>query len=460
MIALVAVSMLVAFSALAAASKAKHRKHVVVHHPQNGASVGRLIRALGSKNPLHALNRLHKTSIPARYRTAARRGTSPAPAVPVPTTGPPASTGPDTNATRVLAAATDWPNSYALLLKRRIQSIDDEFDSALPIQLVRRNAQTGERTVLMRMRRAFPYAVRAGGGRVLVALLDSKSSRSVKTRIVAFDVGSTSPVEIASDNITATFDEDDDDACGRMAMLNDAGPTGEAIVTRLTGICSADGQRDFDIETIAIARDGATRMLDPTPTETMLTLGRAQLSGNYLLTYGPFVKSFNVLDLSVGSKTRVWDVESTNNASIANDGTVVVGPGLTVDDDGDYNPYFFFAGHNEPIVTFSPGDADNPSAIADAGYKSVVMRHCADKLYELRMPRFIYQDSTASTISVIDGLPVVSALQVVVRNSGGGEARQIAVTDRVWVRSLGCDGDALVLTTDNGSSVNAQRFAP
>ncbi len=423
--------------------------------------MGKLIKALGSKNPLRALSRLRTTPVPARYRAAARRGASTAPGLPAPTTGPTNPVGPDTDNTRVLAAATDWPYSYSLLLKKRVGSIEYDFDSVVPILLVRRNAQTGERTVLMRMRRAFPYAVRAGGGRVFVGLLDSTSSRSVKTRIVAFDSGSTAPVEIASDNITTGSDEDIDDACGRMSLLNDADSAAEAIVTRLTGTCSTDGQRDHDIETIAISRDGTTRMLDRTPSPNMLTLGRVQLSGDFMLSYGPLMGTFNVLDLPAGSKTRVWDVETTNNASIAGDGTVVVGPGLSIDDDDDwYDSYNYFAGRNEPFVVFPPGDTDNPTAIADANYKSMAMRYCANRLYELRLPRFVYPDSTAGTTAIIDGLPVVSALQVIVRNTTGGEARQIATTEKAWVRSIGCDGDALVLTTDRQNGVDAQRYAP
>lgn len=446
--------------ALATASDSHPPKQTAKHHRSDRAGLARVFKLLRSKKPLAALDAVGSTrgrmSLGATGTTGPT-GTTGTPTGPgVPTNG--VSPSPAAEGTRVLAAAVDWPYTYSLLLKRSTSALDDDLKAILPIVLVRRNAITGERQVLIRIRRAIPWTIRAGGGRAILGLIDVGSSHHIKSRILAFEPGSPTPQTIASGNISGDTDELDNGVCGRMETLNGVGPAGEALITRLTALCTTDRQRDYDIETVAISRDGTTRLLEPTPNLNLLTLGRAELAGDHLLLSGPMVSTINIVNTSSGVKSRIWDGDQQAATSVATDGSVVIGPGSGTDSDYGY-PYYLATRYN-PFVVFPQADADNPTILTDAGYKSLAMRYCGQRLYELRLPRFVYPDSTADALSLIDGLPVISEMEVIVRDVTGGAARQIATTGEIWVRAINCDGEALVLATDRRSGTDGLRFNP
>lgn len=468
LVALAVVCVAAGCVALATASDSHPPKQTAKHPRSDRAGLARVFKLLRSKKPLAALDAIGSargrmslgatstTGVPVHPSPPGTEldGTMPDGTIP-PATGP---TRPVETGTRVLAAAVDWPYTYSLLLKRSTSALDDDLKAILPIVLVRRNAITGERQVLIRIRRAIPWTIRAGGGRAILGLIDVGSSHRIKSRILAFEPGSPTPQTIASGNISGDTDELDNEVCGRMETLNGVGPAGEALITRLTAVCTTDRQRDYDIETVAISRDGATRLLDPTPNLNVLTLGRAELAGDHLLLSGPMVSTINVVNVSSGAKSRLWDGVQNSATSVATDGSVVIGPGFGTDSDYGYSHYL--ATRYNPFVVFPQADADNPTVLTDAGYKSVVMRYCGQRLYELRLPRFVYPDSTADALSLIDGLPVISEMEVIVRDVAGGTARQIATTGEIWVRAINCDGEALVLATDRRSGTDGLRFNP
>lgn len=455
-IALVACCAAVGFTVLATASDSRAPRRTTNSSELNRTSLGLFVKTLRAKEPLAAAALIRSAQA---AKQSASRSTSSPPA-PSPAPMPPAIPGgrstADPSDTRILAAAADWPFSYTLNLKRKLSSLDETFRSVMPISLVRRNMLTGERKVLIRIRRAIPWKVQAGGGRVMISMLDSISSRTNASRIIAFEPGSPKPVTIATDNFSISGEESRGELCGRFSSLSGVGPSGEALITRITALCTTDRQRDYDLETVSIARDGATRVLDPAPGIGAITLGKAQLAGDHLLLSGPFAGTINAVNTSNGIKTRLWEVEGSNSASIASDGSVVIGPGFGSDFEDDY-PYYYDT-RQGPFVRIPQSDADNPSVIADANYKTIAMRYCGQKLYELRLPHFVYPSSTADGLSMLDGLPVISSFDVIVRDVSGGTPQQIATTGEIWVRSIGCDGEALLLTTDRRTSADVLRF--
>ena len=91
------------------------------------------------------------------------------------------------------------------------------------------------------------------------------------------------------------------------------------------------------------------------------------------------------------------------------------------------------------------------------------MRYCGQQLYELRLPRGPRSDFTAQLLALYDGLPIESKLNVYARDLAGGSPRLVTTTENIWVRALGCDGESLVLATDQhgdrrteGRTVNAR----
>ena len=226
----------------------------------------------------------------------------------------------------MLAAAVDWPYTYSYVSKSLEFDDEGDFDDdAFSGSLTSRNAVSGERRVVLRSRRSYPVALRAGGGRAYLGLISGGGSNGAISRILAFDHDSLKPITIRSDRTTAS-DNTGGDACGRNSSLNGVGPAGEALVVRLAVACATDGGRTYDAELVAIARDGAEVVLDPTPNTGGMSFGSAELLGTKLIQSGGFASATTSLDTVSKVKTPLWDTSSARDATLAADGSVVLSP--------------------------------------------------------------------------------------------------------------------------------------
>lgn len=432
-------SLCVATGAVAVASDSPApRKSATKRSEGDATTLARSVRALRSQNPLKAI----AAAAPLRK---ANHDTSGSPLL---------------RQSRVMAVAVDWPYTYSIVLKKPISNETNYSPSKMASTLVRRNVISGARQIVFRTRRALPLVVRAGGGRAFLWLLDSRSENSVTTRIVAFEHESTTPVTIADDNASTPKGSPSQEICGRVSSLSGVGPAGEAIVWRSTSTCTTDRRYSYDLETVAIARDGSTRVLNPLPNAGGMFYGRAHLVGDRLVESGLMAGTITSVDTATGIGTRLWDTAGQNSASLAPDGSVVIGPAFGYSDDYYYDDYFDDAPSKQPAILFPQSNADNPTTVAETGYRTLAMRYCGQQLYEVRLPRSRSYDEIASTAAMVDGLPLVAKFKIVARDMAATSPREIAVTDELWVRALGCDGESLVLATDRRTGAGAVRFGP
>lgn len=361
--------------------------------------------------------------------------------------------------TRVFAVAADWPYTYALTSAKPYTSAEDDAGPFLGVTLVRRNAVTGERTKLMRIRRDIPLVLRAGGGRAMLWQIGF-GGRHLSSRILAFDHDSTTPETVVSNNITVDLSAASltGGFCGRFSTLTGVDDAGEALVTRLTMVCTTEKTTDADLETVAIARDGATRVLDSAPSVGALFAGRTVLAGSRLLQTGPLVTTIAQVDMASGERSLLWNSGAADDATIAGDGSVAIKPSL-VGDGFDYSPSAARLGPG--MLVFPRGDADHPETVDKPNATSVAVHYCGTRLYELQTARRTSPDSLAEGLSGFSGgLPVVSRIEVIERDVTGGAPRRLALTGKSWVRSLACDGETLLLATSRGANVRLSRFGP
>lgn len=458
---LVALGLSLAIAASVTIAGASGHRRIDRGHRQHGSTPAQLTSALreAAKNPGAAVARAladrgFGTQV-TRQRAGRRRSVRPRPL-----------------RTRVYAAEIDWPYAYSTVLKYAISMGDDLSFPSAPnsLTLVRRNLLTGEQTALLKMRRAMPLALRAGAGRVIVSLLDIVSTRGndhLTSRVIEFDAGTTTPRVLGLDNLSSV----DDDLlgsrlCGRIAVLTGVADTGEALVARLTGNCTTDGQSSYSVETVALAPDGTSRVLDTRPPLDALLYGRTTLSGDRLLRFGPSATTVSQLNTTTGTEERLWrGFVSTYTASQASDGSVAVsgGPGPTyfADEFGSKNS----AGDGlPPMVVFPQGDADQPSVVEAANSTSVATQYCGERLYELQLARrqtgFDFDVFGLLLSQMNGGLHANTRLKVIVRDRAGGAPRLLATTRKTWVRAIGCDGDTLLLATAPRLRLHVARYGP
>lgn len=437
-LAILALCVTTAAVAVAAESPAP-RKSAAKRSEGDGTTLARSVRALRSQNPLKAIAAgasLKKSNHDTNRNPILRQS-------------------------RVLAVAVDWPYTYSVVLKKPIADGSNYNARKMATSLVRRNVVSGARQVVFRTRRALPLVLRAGGGRAFLWLIDSRSENSIATKIVAFEHESPTPVTIADDTASTPKGSPNQDICGRISSLSGAGPAGEAIVWRSTSTCTTDRHYTYDLETVAIARDGSTRVLNPLPNAGGMFYGRAQLVGDRLVESGLMAGTISSIDTTTGAGTRLIDAGGQNSASLAPDGSVVIGPSYGYSEDAYYyDEYDYDDSAKDPAIFFPQSNADSPATVADTGYRTMAMRYCGQQLYEVRLLRSQSYQEVAFESAIFDGLPAVAKFKIIARDVAATSPREIAVTDELWVRALGCDGESLVLATDLRTGADAVRFGP
>lgn len=379
---------------------------------------------------------------------------------------PPAYRGPDTGRditrrSRIVAAAVDWPYSYYAVAKESVAKFSESEDT-VPTVLVRRNLVTGQRNVVLRLRKSLFTSLRAGGGRAYVGLFSFAGEMRATTSIYggAHDAPRFSKIDTAHFKIETLAELPG--FCGGITSLSGTTPSGEAIVSHFASVCPTSGGQTLSNQMLAIDPAGASRTLDPLATTAMVLYSDVKINGNRLVETGKLGGAVDTIDAATGDGRRLWaDSESdlAPDSSIAGDGSVIVGPAIGRSDysyDGDEvntaDP------QQHPFVIFPQGVADSPLVLTDAGYRTISMRYCGDRLYELRATKTPHFNTTAASMAVLGGFAVVSDFQVWTRDLAGGAPQQIGTTGRTWIRDLACDGNTLVIATDERVRVGAQRF--
>ncbi|MFY9265225.1 MAG: hypothetical protein WAO61_07345 [Solirubrobacterales bacterium] len=377
---------------------------------------------------------------------------------------------------RIFAAVTDWPHLYFVRSKTSLDSERTFENGTTPLTLVRKDLTSGAETRLLRIRGATVNALRAGGGRAMVSLVRTSESRGntrINTRIVAFEAGSTAAktISVVTGSSPTGNDLFDDKLCGRIAVLAGVADTGEAIVNRLTGTCSADGQHTYALETVAIGLDGAVRVLQINNTQLyLIAFGRATLTGTRLLQSAPFLQSVTQVDTATASLSRLWNGDFAATVAQAADGTVAVagtylatlagesGDLFEVDSGDDYDQR---DATPDPFVLFPLGDRDQPIEIAPGLPGRLALHYCGASLYELQATRKVELDGISALLSLVNGgLPRAGKIRVNLRDARGALIREVAITDGAWVRDIACDGETLVLATSSGATSSATRYGP
>lgn len=442
--ALLLVATLLVACGVAIASAGGSKPKAVASKPKADNAAAQAALLLGkvarSKNPL----KIASTALPT----------------PMPPTAPPRRPVDATGRSRIYAAAIEWPYSYFAITRAPVARVIDSDDELSPFTLVRRNLISGERRVLLRSKHSSLVGLHAGGGRAYVGLMRFERHDRINSSILGFDHDAIAPAAVDSANLK--FEEESPSGmCGRIIGLNGTTGDGAAIALRLTAVCATDHSHDFDSELLTIDRAGAARTLDTSPSIATVFFGIAESAGDHFVYHHRYGGSVTSVNAATGTAVELWLSHSPASASVAHDGTVAVGPAVGFENDDFTDEESSWADPiKNPFVIFPQGDSETPKPIADAGYRSVAMKFCGSQLYEIRLPRQPGYSETASELSLLGGLATVSDFEVWARDLAGNSPRLVGSHPQAWVRDIACDGESLVVATDQRVRVDVARFGP